>query len=83
MDQDTRFLSPPAVARILGVSPDKILKWIADGALRAVNVSSADRPRWRIDPEDARSFLRNRSNQTRLTRRRRRRDVPPPGKSYV
>jgi excisionase family DNA binding protein len=53
-----RYLTPPAIARRLGVSRDTVLGWIASGELRALNVAprSSRRPRWRIAPEDLAAF---------------------------
>ena len=81
MDSDTRFLTPPAIARVLGVSPDKVLAWIAEGTLKAANLSSADRPRWKVHPDDLQTCLEGRSNRPKTARRRR--DVPSTRKSYV
>lgn len=60
-------ITPPQLAQRLGVSPDKILKWIARGELAALNVASdrKGRPRWVITPEALAAFERARSNCTR------------------
>ena len=57
------FITPPVVAKRLGVSPDKVLGWIAKGELAAVNVGNGHRPRWRISPESIEEFLTARANQ--------------------
>jgi excisionase family DNA binding protein len=51
-------LTPPEVARLWGVSPDKVLAWIAGGELRAVNAATrpGGRPRWLIDRADLAAF---------------------------
>ena len=43
-------LTPPQVARRLGVNPDKVLSWIRSGELSAVNVTTkpGGRPKYRI-----------------------------------
>lgn len=79
----TRFLSPPQIAKILGIGPEKVLHYIAKGELRAVNTSLSDRPRWKIDPADFEAFCRGRSNQPKPEVTRRRRTLPTAKKSYV
>jgi excisionase family DNA binding protein len=56
------MLTPPQVAKRLGVSPDKILDWIRKGELHATNVATtrAGRPRYRISEEDLTIFQRTR-----------------------
>lgn len=58
-----RMLTPPAIARLLGISQDKVLGWIRSGELRAVDV--ADRasraPRYRIAREWLDELLRDRA----------------------
>jgi excisionase family DNA binding protein len=76
----SRMLTPPVVARILGVDPSKVLGWIRRGELRAVNVatSSGGRPRWRIAPSDLKAFLQRRQSRAPVVpqprRRRRKRE---------
>ena len=63
---DCRWLSVSDVASCLAVAPDKVLAWIHSGELRGHDLterSSAQRPRWRISPDDLEAFLRAR--QTR------------------
>jgi len=69
-------LTPPELAKRLGVSPEKILAWIASGELPAVNVALrlGGRPRWRIDPADVADFERRRSAQP-VPRRSRKRPI--------
>lgn len=57
------YLTPPAVARMLGCAPDSIVAYIRRGQLRAVNLGHAIRPRWRIHRDDLRAWLDSRSNQ--------------------
>jgi excisionase family DNA binding protein len=57
------MLTPPELARRLGVSPEKILHWIKAGELRAVNVAlkrGGKRARYRVAEEDWQAFLRAR-----------------------
>ena len=57
-----RWLSPPAVARLVGVTPEKIISLIRNGELRAIDVSTRGcrRPRFRVRPEDLESWARGR-----------------------
>jgi excisionase family DNA binding protein len=56
------YLTPPQVARVLHVRPDKVLSWIRSGELDAVDVSErrGGRPRWRIWRNDLDIFLERR-----------------------
>jgi excisionase family DNA binding protein len=58
------MLTPPQVARQLGVSPDKIHAWIRKGELHATNVAAArgGRPRYRISENDLANFQKTRQN---------------------
>jgi len=53
------FMSPPELAERLGVNPEKIIGFIRDGLLVAVNVAAntRGRPRWRISEEAVDAFL--------------------------
>jgi predicted site-specific integrase-resolvase len=42
-DRDRRWLTPPAVARILGVHPETVHRWIKKGALKAKYVAATGR----------------------------------------
>ncbi len=58
------YLSPPAVARLLGISPDKVRSWCASGELKAANLAenhSGQRCRYRISPEALDAFLARRA----------------------
>ncbi len=60
---DPHFLSAPAVADRLGIDHDKVLTFIRDGSLPAIDVSLAPgkgRPRYRIDLIDLEQFLADR-----------------------
>ncbi len=70
------YLTPPAVARRYGVDPAKVLTWIRNGELGAVNVatSTGGRPRYRVSPADLALFEQSRAAgpQPKITRCRRR-----------
>jgi excisionase family DNA binding protein len=57
-----RKLTPPQLARLWGISPDKVLAFIHAGELRAVNLATrrSGRPRYRIDQADVAEFERRR-----------------------
>jgi excisionase family DNA binding protein len=68
------YLTPPEVARVLRVSPHKVLGWIRRGHLRAVNVGNGSRPRYRISRDSLDAFVLARQvvpPQPRAQRRRR------------
>ncbi len=48
------MLTPPEVARLWGISSEKVRRWIETGELRAINVAkkSIGRPRYRIEKND-------------------------------
>ncbi len=57
--REATMLTPPQVARRLGVHPDKVRAWIGKGLIKAVNVASkpgAGRPRYRISCEELVNF---------------------------
>lgn len=72
------WLTPPQVARARGVKPAKVLAWVMNGELEAVNHASraGGRPRWRISAAALAAFDRARSNRavaapnSRITSRR-------------
>jgi len=71
------MLTPPQVAKQLGVNPDKVRAWIASGELKATNVvlrHGLSRPRYRIAEADLEVFKQARAAQPapRKTRRQRR-----------
>jgi excisionase family DNA binding protein len=61
MDQ-SRFLTPPEVAKILGVSADHVVEYINRRELKAVNTSLRDRPRWKVSEANLEEFIQKRSN---------------------
>jgi hypothetical protein len=72
-----RWLSPPQVGQIVGVTPEKVIAMIRSGELRAIDVATrgSRRPRYRVRPEDLESWARGReavpTPTARATRRRR------------
>lgn len=53
----------PAIARRLGISPEKVRGWISRGELAAVNVAdrSDGTPRWKVSEEALAAFLATRT----------------------
>lgn len=73
------FLTPPAIARLLGVQPSKVVRWIEAGELFAANMTTAkrgQRPRYKVPREALEEFLRARSPAPtpKTTRRRKAKD---------
>ncbi len=65
-------LTPPELAKVLRVDVHAVLRWIANGELRAVNVGSGrKRPRWRIAAEDVAAFEAARTAQPQTPTQRR------------
>lgn len=62
--KDKQTLTPREYAELREIHVDKVLGWIADGSLRALNLaaSTSGRPRWRIPIEEIERF-----EQTRLS----------------
>lgn len=67
------FLTPPEIAKLLRVSPEKVLGWIRRAELKAVNVGNGVRPRYRIHRESFGAFLIAREVQPPTPQVRRRR----------
>ena len=76
-----KYLTPPEIAKLLRVSPDKVLGWIRRAELRAIDVGSGSRPRYRVSREDLDDFLHHREVQPPAPRGRaiRRRKQPEGG----
>ena len=71
-------LSPPALAKLWGISADKVVAFIRRGELKAIDISSnrgSPRPRYLIDVVDIEAFelAREVVPPTAKTKRRRRR----------
>ena len=73
-----RMLTPPQVAKRLGVASEKIVTWIRNGELPAIDVavSGSRRPRFRIDHADLAAFLNSRAVTATPRASRRRRQNP-------
>ena len=71
------YHTPPAVARRLGVAPEKVLQLIRTGEIVAHDLATrrGGRPRWRISDEALDAFLESRRSQPTLPRRKMRK--PP------
>lgn len=65
VNESNRALSVDQVAARLNVAPRTVLALIANGAMRATNVGTSTRPRWRISESDLRAFHVERSSQPR------------------
>jgi hypothetical protein len=78
-----KFLTPPMVAKTLGVAPEQVLGYIKRGELRAINTSLGDRCRWKIDQDDFDLFCEARSNSPKVAKTSRRRTLPTASKEYV
>lgn len=60
---EKRKLTPPEVARLWGITGDKVIRFIRAGELRAINAASPGRnrrPRYLIDVDDLADFERRR-----------------------
>lgn len=81
-----QWLTPPEVAKQLGIHAEKVRAWIEQGELIAVNVAenAKGRPTWRIAALELEKFLASRQCRPRLklTRIRRRRSTLPV-KQYI
>ena len=80
-------MTPPALAKLWGVSVDKIIAFIRRGELRAIDSSSdrgSPRPRFLIDHKDIEAFelARAVAPPAPKTRRRRRRRNDPAVREY-
>jgi len=52
-------LTPPQVAKQLGVAPETVISWIKSGHLKASNVGKGlQKPRFKITPNDLATFLK-------------------------
>lgn len=59
------LLTPLEVASRLGLNrPDRIYAMIGSGELKASNIGSGMRPRWRVRESELNSFLERRENGT-------------------
>lgn len=60
-------VSPPKLAKLLGVKPDTVRSWIDSGKLEGLDCSAAGatRPRWLITPEAWERFCSTRSSRSK------------------
>ena len=78
---EEQYFSPPEVAKLLRVGHCKVLSWIHNEELAAIDVSEGrqQRPRWRISCQDLENFLARRAtsppSKSRRRRHRKRDDV--------
>jgi excisionase family DNA binding protein len=76
---NSETLTPPQVAKMLSVNPDKVLNWIRKGELQAVNVTAnGGRPKYRIASADLEAFKLRRTPRAKVKTKRAR----PSGKAY-
>lgn len=75
------FLKPTEIAKLLRVSPGKVLAWIRQGDLKAVDVGEDKRSGYRVHQEDLSAFLASREVKPPPPHQRRqsRRPSPPEG----
>ncbi len=73
-----RHYSTAEISEQLGVSADKILDWIHDGSLPAVNLArrTGGKSRWRIAHDDLEAFLLRRRSQPPAPAPKRKRRTP-------
>lgn len=69
------YLTPPQIAKTLGVTAEKVIGWIRRGELRASNIATnlGGRPRFIVAPADLAAFLESRRPQPPAPRQQRRR----------
>jgi excisionase family DNA binding protein len=74
-DQSSESLTPPQVAKQLGVDPDTVRGWIESRQLKAANVGKGkQRPRYRIRQSDLDAFLKARFPEPQPAKPRRKRE---------
>jgi excisionase family DNA binding protein len=83
-DNAETYVTPPKLARRLGIHHDKILRLIDSGQLSAINMAltTGGRPRWRIAESEVQRFLRSRASSPKPTRTRRTRRPDPSTTTY-
>lgn len=57
-----RYLSPPKIGELLGVTPAKVLNWIRTGELKALDITQkgCTKKRYKVKPEWLDEFERSR-----------------------
>jgi excisionase family DNA binding protein len=64
-EPDGEILSPPQIAKMLGVKSDTVRGWIEDGKLTAANVAkSGKKKQWKVKRDDLDAFLERRQPET-------------------
>jgi excisionase family DNA binding protein len=66
---DDKPLTVPEIAKKLRVRQPKVLAWIRSGRLKAVNITTSGRPRYRVHPDDLLMFMTPVAEQTAQYRR--------------
>lgn len=80
---DIRWMTPPQVAKTLGVGVDKVVGWIRSGQLAGANLGDGQqRPRFRIGPEALERFLASRTMAPPVPRVAHRRKAKEPMEWY-
>jgi hypothetical protein len=71
------YLTPPVIARQLGVKSGKVIGWIKKGELFASNCAAdrAGRPRWKVSRSSLNQFLEARGNRKPIKATRRRKSA--------
>ena len=88
---ESRFYSPPQVAKVFGVNPNVVRSWTdpqtghpTGNVLPAMNTASKFRERLKIWGPDAEQFYRDCSAAEKVSRQRRARvSVTAPAKNYL
>lgn len=72
-DTPARGMTPPEVAALLRVSPDRVRAWIKSGDMAAINTASARcrRPRYVVLPHQLAEFATRRAAAAPASTRRR------------
>lgn len=85
MPADHPHMTPPTIAKLYVVSPDKVLAWIRSGELRAINVVSkaGGRPRYRVSAADLAAFEAARAAVPARPTRPSRQRKPKPAAGFV
>lgn len=73
-----RYLSPPKIGKLLGVTPAKVLQWIRNGELKAIDISQKGcikkrykvKPEWLDDFEQSRLAVPSGPNPTHTIKRK-------------
>lgn len=80
-------LTPPAIAKELGVAPEKVCQWIKSGELRAFNFATTKNgvKRFAVSRQDLDEFIRSRAYTpiTETVRRKRSVRLPDGVKKFV